>query len=73
MDHHLWVVLSIQPAICLLRKGVGIVARLTALAADRYTKATHAQIEALVYDLYGLTEEGIALVEGRHRSTHSMD
>ena len=27
--------------------------------------ATHGEIDALVYELYGLTEEEIAIVEGR--------
>ena len=65
MDHRLCIVLRIQPALCLLRKGLGIVARLTAIAADPYTKATHAGIDALVYELYRLTEEEIAVVEGQ--------
>jgi len=63
VDHRLCIVLSIQPALCLLRKGLGIVARLTAVAAARYTKATHAGIEALLYELQGLTEKEIAIVE----------
>jgi hypothetical protein len=33
-------------------------------ALDRQISATDAQIDRLVYDLYGLTEEEIALVEG---------
>jgi hypothetical protein len=31
---------------------------------DRYTEATDAEIGGLVYELYGLTEEEIAIVEG---------
>jgi hypothetical protein len=33
-------------------------------ALDRQIAATDRQIDRLVYDLYGLTEEEIALVEG---------
>jgi len=31
---------------------------------QRQIEATHAEIDALVYELYGLTEEEIAIVEG---------
>jgi hypothetical protein len=31
---------------------------------QRHIEATDRQIDALVYGLYGLTEEGIAIVEG---------
>jgi len=34
-------------------------------ALDRQIAATDARIDRLVYDLYGLTEEEIALVEGQ--------
>lgn len=30
-------------------------------------QVTHAEIDALVYELYGLTEEEAAIVEGRDR------
>jgi hypothetical protein len=33
---------------------------------QRQIKATDQQIEALVYELYGLTEEEIKIVEGIH-------
>ena len=33
---------------------------------QRQIEATDAEIDALVYELYGLTEEEIAIVEGRH-------
>ena len=32
---------------------------------QRQIEATDAEIDALVYELYGLTEEEIAIVEGR--------
>ena len=32
---------------------------------QRQSEATDAEIDALVYELYGLTEEEIAIVEGR--------
>ena len=32
---------------------------------QRRVEATHKEIDALVYELYGLTEEEIAIVEGR--------
>jgi hypothetical protein len=32
--------------------------------AQSYDQATDQQIDALVYELYGLTEEEIAVVEG---------
>ena len=32
---------------------------------QRQIEATDAEIDALVYELYGLTEEEIAMVEGR--------
>jgi hypothetical protein len=32
---------------------------------QRHVEATDQQIDALVYELYGLTEEEIAIVEGR--------
>jgi len=34
---------------------------------QRQIEATDAEIDALVYELYGLTEEEIAIVEGRER------
>ena len=34
-------------------------------ALERQIEATDRQIDALVYELYGLTEEEIAIVEGR--------
>jgi len=37
---------------------------------QRQIEATDAEIDALVYDLYGLTEEEIAIVEGRDHSRH---
>jgi type I restriction-modification system DNA methylase subunit/predicted type IV restriction endonuclease len=37
---------------------------------QRQIQATDAEIDALVYELYGLTEEEIAIVEGRERSAH---
>lgn len=37
------------------------------LQADRLIEATDQQIDALVYKLHGLTEEEIAIVEGRHQ------
>jgi hypothetical protein len=33
-------------------------------AVERQIAATDRQIDALVYELYGLTEEGIQIVEG---------
>jgi hypothetical protein len=32
---------------------------------QRRIEATDAEIDALVYELYGLSEEGIGIVEGR--------
>jgi hypothetical protein len=34
---------------------------------QRQIEATDQEIDALVYELYGLTEEGIAIVEGTGR------
>jgi len=34
-------------------------------ALERQIEATDRQIDSLVYELYGLTEEEIAIVEGR--------
>ena len=36
----------------------------------RQIAATDEEIDALVYELYGLTEEQIVIVEGRDRSSH---
>jgi hypothetical protein len=35
---------------------------------QRQIDATDAQIDALVYELYGLTEEEVRVVEGKERS-----
>ena len=37
---------------------------------QRQIEVTDAEIHALVYELYGLTGEEIAIVEGRDHSTH---
>jgi len=36
----------------------------------RQIEATDEEIDALVYELYGLTEEEIAIVEGQDHRTH---
>jgi len=37
---------------------------------QRQIEATDQEIDALGYELYGLTEEGIAIVEGQDHRTH---
>jgi hypothetical protein len=37
---------------------------------QRQIEATNAEIDALAYELYGFTEEEIAIVEGRDHSRH---
>jgi hypothetical protein len=46
--------------------GVHVLAQgsLTLAEADGQVKATHAQLHALMYELYGLTEKDIAIAEG---------
>jgi hypothetical protein len=40
------------------------------LQAERLIRATGQEIDALAYELYGFTEEEIAIVEGRDHSRH---
>ena len=40
----------------------------TKTAIERRIKATDRQIDELVYELYGLTEKEIAIVEGRRNA-----
>jgi len=40
---------------------------------QRQIEATDAEMDALLYELYGLTDEEIAIVEGWDRSTHRRD
>ncbi len=37
---------------------------------ERQIEATDQEIDALVYELYGLTEEEIAIVEGESQPAH---
>lgn len=44
-----------------------------ALELKRSIDATDREIDRMVYELYGLTEEEIAVVEGREATIETMD